>query len=106
MTRQLHFARLVGVRVMRGVQSSGSWPRPPTIIAIRGYYPVRRTAPRDLTELKRRGQRIPLITAYDYPTARLIDAAGVPVILVGDSVGTTALGYENTIPVTLADMVH
>jgi 3-methyl-2-oxobutanoate hydroxymethyltransferase len=47
-----------------------------------------------------------MLTAYDYPTARLIDGSGVPVILVGDSVGTTVLGYENTIPVTLDDIVH
>jgi 3-methyl-2-oxobutanoate hydroxymethyltransferase len=56
--------------------------------------------------MKKRQQRIPMLTAYDYPTAKLIDAAGIPVILVGDSLGTTVLGYENTIPVTLDDVVH
>jgi 3-methyl-2-oxobutanoate hydroxymethyltransferase len=56
--------------------------------------------------MKKRQQRIPMLTAYDFPTARLLDAAGVPVILVGDSLGTTVLGYENTIPVTLDDVVH
>jgi 3-methyl-2-oxobutanoate hydroxymethyltransferase len=56
--------------------------------------------------MKKRHQRIPMLTAYDYPTARLIDAAGIPIVLVGDSVGTTVLGYENTIPVTLDDIIH
>ncbi len=65
-----------------------------------------RITPRDLAEWKRRGRRIPMITAYDYPTARLVDAAGIPVILVGDSLGTTVLGYETTVPVTVEDVVY
>ncbi len=60
----------------------------------------------DLVAMKRRGERIVMLTAYDYPTARLIDEAGVPVILVGDSLGNTVLGYETTIPVTMDDMLH
>ncbi|MCX7623225.1 MAG: 3-methyl-2-oxobutanoate hydroxymethyltransferase [Thermomicrobium sp.] len=60
----------------------------------------------ELLAMKRRGGRIVMLTAYDYPTARLIDQAGIPVILVGDSLGNTVLGYETTIPVTLADMLH
>lgn len=60
----------------------------------------------DLVAMKRRGERIVMVTAYDYPTARLADEAGIPVILVGDSLGNTVLGYETTIPVTLADMLH
>src|SRR5437879_13347707 len=51
-------------------------------------------------------RRIVCLTAYDYPTARLLDEAGVDVILVGDSVGMVALGYESTLPVTLADILH
>ncbi len=47
-----------------------------------------------------------MLTAYDYPTARIVDAAGVPMILVGDSLGTAVLGYETTIPVTLDDILH
>ena len=50
--------------------------------------------------------QITCLTAYDYPTARLVDEAGVDVILVGDSVGMVALGYESTLPVTLEDMLH
>src|SRR5579862_9831317 len=50
--------------------------------------------------------KIVCLTAYDFPTARLLDEAGVDVILVGDSVGMVVLGYENTLPVTLDEMVH
>ena len=52
------------------------------------------------------GQRIAMLTAYDYPTAKLIDEAGVPFILVGDSLGRAELGYDSEIPVTMADMLH
>jgi len=52
------------------------------------------------------GVPIVMVTAYDAPTARMADAAGVDVILVGDSVGMVVLGYENTLSVTMADMVH
>ena len=65
-----------------------------------------RITPNDIGKLKRRGERIPMLTAYDYLTARIVEAAGIPMILVGDSVGTTILGYETTIPVTLEDILH
>jgi 3-methyl-2-oxobutanoate hydroxymethyltransferase len=52
------------------------------------------------------GERIPALTAYDYPTARLLDEAGIPVILVGDSLGMVVLGYPDTTQVTLAEMRH
>ena len=51
-------------------------------------------------------QRITCLTAYDFPTARLLDEAGVDILLVGDSLGMVVLGYENTLPVTLDDMLH
>lgn len=60
----------------------------------------------ELREKKRRGERITALTAYDYPTARLLDESGVDVILVGDSLGMVVLGYEDTTQVTLADMLH
>src|SRR5256885_16183594 len=56
--------------------------------------------------MKRRGQRITALTAYDYPTARLLDESGLDIILVGDSLGMVVLGYEDTTEVTLDEMVH
>ncbi len=56
--------------------------------------------------LKREGKPVVVVTAYDHPTARLADEAGVDMILVGDSVGTVVLGYESTLPVTMEDMLH
>jgi 3-methyl-2-oxobutanoate hydroxymethyltransferase len=60
----------------------------------------------DFRERKKRGDRITALTAYDYPTARLLDESGIDLILVGDSVGMVVLGYEDTTSVTLAEMVH
>ncbi len=57
-------------------------------------------------EMKRRGQRVTALTAYDYPTARLLDESGLDIILVGDSVGMVVLGYEDTTQVTLDEMLH
>jgi len=65
----------------------------------------KRTAPK-IVELKRRGEPIACVTAYDFPTARLADEAGVDIVLVGDSVGPVLLGYESTLPVTMDDMLH
>ena len=63
------------------------------------------TAPA-IVDMKRRGEVVSVVTAYDYPTARLADEAGVEIVLVGDSVGTVVLGYESTLPVTMEDMLH
>src|SRR6188474_714515 len=57
-------------------------------------------------DMARRGERIAVLTAYDFPSAKLVDAAGVPVILVGDSLGNVVLGYEGTVPVTMEEMLH
>jgi len=59
----------------------------------------------ELGEMKRRGESIPMITAYDYTAARLVERAGVRLILVGDSLGQCVLGYDSTIPVTMDDIV-
>ena len=61
---------------------------------------------RTFREKKERGEPISMLTAYDYPTALAIDHAGIEVILVGDSLGMVVLGYPNTLPVTMEDMLH
>ena len=68
--------------------------------------PVRRLTVGDIARMHADGQRIPMLTAYDYPTAKLVDEAGIPLILVGDSLGRAMLGYDSEIPVTMADMLH
>ncbi|NOU82744.1 3-methyl-2-oxobutanoate hydroxymethyltransferase [Paenibacillus sp. LMG 31459] len=60
----------------------------------------------DLLKMKQNQDKIVMITAYDYPSAKLAEKAGVDVILVGDSLGMVVLGYDSTIPVTLEDMIH
>ncbi|MDF2839089.1 MAG: ketopantoate hydroxymethyltransferase [Evtepia sp.] len=59
-----------------------------------------------LKEAKKKGEKISMLTAYDYSTAKLMDQAGIHSILVGDSLGMVMLGYEDTIPVTMEDMIH
>jgi 3-methyl-2-oxobutanoate hydroxymethyltransferase len=59
-----------------------------------------------LLERKLRGERITCLTAYDFPTARLVDESGIDIVLVGDSLGPVVLGYDSTVPVTEADMLH
>lgn len=57
-------------------------------------------------EAKKQGEKLSMLTAYDYSTAKLVDNAGINSILVGDSLGMTMLGYENTLSVTMEDMIH
>jgi len=59
-----------------------------------------------LLDLKKRGERIVMVTAYDHPFAKLADAAGVDVLLVGDTLGMVVLGFDSTLPVTMAHMLH
>ncbi|MDN5348455.1 MAG: 3-methyl-2-oxobutanoate hydroxymethyltransferase [Clostridia bacterium] len=59
-----------------------------------------------LREMKMRGEKIAMVTAYDYPTALLADRAGMDMLLVGDSLAMVVLGYEGTVPVTMEEMLH
>ena len=60
----------------------------------------------DIKDMKARGEKIPMITAYDYTSARIVDESGIPMILVGDSLGQVMLGYDSTVPVTMDEMIH
>src|SRR5512142_3468477 len=76
-----------------------------------GYGGAAATPPKKLTipeivAMKRDGKRITMMTAYDVAFARLVDKAGIDVLLVGDSAGMVMLGYPNTVPVTVDDMVR
>lgn len=59
-----------------------------------------------IREMKQKGEKIAMLTAYDYSTAKIVDEAGVPLILVGDSLGMVVLGYDTPIPVTMDVMIH
>jgi 3-methyl-2-oxobutanoate hydroxymethyltransferase len=67
---------------------------------------TQRVTTADLKQMKAEGRKIVMLTAYDAPMAHFVEAAGVPAILVGDSLGNTVLGYENTLPVTVDDIVR
>jgi 3-methyl-2-oxobutanoate hydroxymethyltransferase len=67
---------------------------------------VRRLTVTDIARMHADGERIAMATAYDYPTASLVDEAGLPMILVGDSLGQVMLGYETTVRVTMDEMLH
>ncbi len=71
-----------------------------------GGYGNRKVTVPTILEKKSLGERITCLTAYDYPTARLVDEAGMDMILVGDSLAMVVLGYENTLPVTVEEMLH
>jgi 3-methyl-2-oxobutanoate hydroxymethyltransferase len=66
----------------------------------------RRKTVADIKAMKQAGEKIVMLTAYDYPSARIAEAAGVDMILVGDSLGMVVLGYDSTVPVTIEDMLH
>jgi 3-methyl-2-oxobutanoate hydroxymethyltransferase len=67
---------------------------------------TKRLTTRDIQALKQGGEKIAMLTAYDHVTASLLDQSGIDILLVGDSLGNVVLGYETTLPVTLADMIR
>jgi 3-methyl-2-oxobutanoate hydroxymethyltransferase len=71
-----------------------------------GEAPRRPVSITDLRRAKESGERFPMLTAYDYLSAQILDQAGIPVILVGDSLGNVMLGYDSTVPVTADEMIH
>lgn len=66
---------------------------------------MKKTIP-DFEKMKQAGEKISMLTAYDYPSAQLVEEAGVDTILVGDSLGMVVLGYDSTVPVTVEEMIH
>jgi 3-methyl-2-oxobutanoate hydroxymethyltransferase len=68
--------------------------------------PARPVTVPEIRSARASGRRIVMLTAYDFPTARLLDAAGIDVLLVGDSLGNNVLGYNSTLPVTMEEMLH
>ena len=67
---------------------------------------VKKVTTHQLQEMKRRGEKIPMLTAYDYTMAKIIDHAGIDVILVGDSASNVMAGHETTLPITLDQMIY
>ena len=67
---------------------------------------ITRVTTATVRDMKKKGEKISMLTAYDYPTAAAMDEAGIDVILVGDSLGMVVLGYDSTLPVTMEDMLH
>jgi 3-methyl-2-oxobutanoate hydroxymethyltransferase len=71
-----------------------------------GGHLMPRITAEQVRQMKVHGERIAMLTAYDYASARILDAAGVPLLLVGDSLGMVMLGHDSTLPVTLEDIIH
>jgi len=90
-----------------GCQDGGGTLRTATVFPPHiGMEATIRTSILDIQKMKQRGERFAMVTAYDYTAAQLADRAGIPLLLVGDSLGMVMLGHATTVPVTLDDMVH
>src|SRR5690242_5212358 len=79
-------------------------PTAPT--SLYGGVTTRRVTIRDLQSAKQRGERWPMLTVYDYSTARVFDHAGIPVLLVGDSAANVVYGYDTTVPVSVDELLQ
>src|SRR5205085_1311699 len=90
-------------RRSRKIRSAQAKRQPP-MVYLKQQRPEKVTVPA-VRATKERGERLVCLTAYDYPTARIVDEAGTDIILVGDSLGNVVLGYDTTVPVTLDEMV-
>jgi 3-methyl-2-oxobutanoate hydroxymethyltransferase len=91
---------------VRDVCVTAQFHVPESLMSVQSAGSGRGVTTTSLREMKRRGERIAALTAYDYLFARLVDEAGTDVVLVGDSLGHVVLGYDSTVPVTLDDMIH
>src|SRR5436305_14247174 len=74
-------------------------------VTLYGGVQTRRVTIRDLQLAKDRGERWPMLTAYDYSTAKVFDSAGIPVLLVGDSAANVVYGYDTTVPVSVDELL-
>jgi Ketopantoate hydroxymethyltransferase len=97
-------AEIAGGPISRSLSSS-SQSNPSSSIA-KKIPPPRKMSALEIQHLKRKGKKITMITAYDYPSAKHADYADFDIVLVGDSVGMVCLGYESTQPVTVDDMIY
>ena len=77
-----------------------------SLISTRGVAMDKKITILDLKKMKEEGEKITMLTAYDYPTARILDQCGVEVLLIGDSVGNVMMGMENTLPVTVDEIIY
>ncbi|MEC4017857.1 3-methyl-2-oxobutanoate hydroxymethyltransferase [Streptomyces sp. H27-D2] len=89
---------------MTNVSPAPKQPQADSSTALYGGKGTRRVTVRDIADAKQRGEKWPMLTAYDAMTASVFDEAGIPVMLVGDSMGNCHLGYESTVPVTMDEM--
>ena len=104
----LDVARNLGLDIGEGIRKRVERNRgpPPVPISMQGSLEAKRITTQTLQDMKREGVPIAMLTAYDYTSARILDAAGVDVLLVGDSASNTVAGYETTLPITLDQMIY
>eukprot|EP01038_Epipyxis_sp_PR26KG_P011349 gene11349-15216_t len=104
---QVSFWHNVKLSVARNLSRKFSNVIPtPTTDVIHDYSRDRRLTTLEIQHLRRKGKRICMLTAYDYPTAKHAESVGIEMLLVGDSLGMVVLGYDTTQPVTMDDMIH